>query len=331
MFKKIYLAVLGFITVLCIIGGSLYHIGGWFSGTSLGDLFMTEHHSESEEHSHMVSADISDLSSYTNGSETSRRDSADRSENLTGTDAENTTGNSTAADNTNPSAATASTVTAPEFEKIKIDASVLEVRIEEGQAFHISYDCVDYLTPEITLENKVLTIKQPSVRKLVNNTAQSQMTITVPADTCLKELNIQTDVGDILLSNIYANKAVLLANVGSIEGSDCILDSVDAESDVGEIAFTNSELAAGEISADVGSISLTNCTFTDLEISGDLGDIVLTTPLDLSDFDIELSVDLGSITVNGTSYKKSFRQKYQGSRQLEVENEVGSIDLQYGQ
>lgn len=215
------------------------------------------------------------------------------------------------------------------FDSIKIDASVLDISVETGDDYHISYDCVSYLTPEISMQNKTLVIKQPSVPKLNKTDNLCIMTITVPADTTLLQTNIQTDVGDVSLTGILSGNVTLLADVGNIEGDSCILSHTTAEADVGAITFRSCDLTEGEMSADVGAISLDNCTFTDLELSGDLGDITVRTPLDLSDYYLDFSVDLGSLKVNGNTYKSSYEQKGSGKMNLEIENSLGNVEVEY--
>ncbi len=217
------------------------------------------------------------------------------------------------------------------FDSLMIDASVMEITIETGSEYFVSYDCVSYLTPEIRTEGNVLIIEQPSVHKLSSGSNHCELTITIPSDVTLRSADIQADVGDISLTNISSEEITLLADVGNIEADSCTFTYADAEADVGAVEFDNCTLESCEISADVGAIAIEDCYFTDLELSGDLGDITVRTPLDLSNYNMELSVEMGSLKVNGNTYKKSYDQNGTSGKHLQIENALGNIDVEYGE
>jgi len=215
------------------------------------------------------------------------------------------------------------------FTAIRIDASVLEINIKTGDDYHVTYDSVSYLTPQIRTKDSVLIIEQPSVFKLNTNNNQCELTITVPSDITLQNLDVQADVGNIHFTDIKSGKTALQADVGNIEADNCSFSYINAEADVGAIQFDGCVLEKGELSADVGAITLDDCTFTDLELSGDLGDITVRTPLDLSDYSMELSVEVGKLKVNGTTFKRSYNQRGSEMKHLEIENELGNVEVEY--
>ena len=217
------------------------------------------------------------------------------------------------------------------FDSVRIDASVLAITIKASSTYHVSYDCESRLAPELKVDEGTLIIKQPDNRLPNTRNTHCELTIAVPAYITLDILEAQTDVGDINISKVAAETTSLQADVGSINIRDCSFAFTNTEADVGSITFENCILDGGEMSADIGEIRLTDCTFSNLELSSDLGDVIVFTPSDLKDYQIELSVDLGEIRINNESYKKEYNQRGASGKRLEIENEVGSIDIKYGE
>lgn len=276
MKKTIYIVTITIITVLCIIGGSIYHILGW-----MGSIF--------------------DFGDWSWGGSFLDHSRVTYSEDL------------------------------PDFEEIHLDCSVMDITIETGDTFHLSFDCVAYLVPDVNVIDGTLRLKQPSVPHFGGSNNHCDMTLTIPSDVALSTSNISLDVGDIRLSDItFQKKCTIKTDVGDLRIQNCTFADAELESDVGDIRLEDSELITSEINADVGDVKLTECTFGYLNISGDVGDITVESGSDLSEYPMEFSCDFGNVTVNGRNHKRYFSQDGSLTKSgLYLENSVGDIKVEY--
>ncbi len=253
--KKIYISILVVITVICIIGGTAFHVLNWFSGSF--HLWNWES-GAGLDHSRVTYSEVLDS-----------------------------------------------------FENITIEGSVLDITVKSGSSYSLSYDCVSYLLPDISLENDTLTIIQPAVPHFGGSNNYCQMTLTVPSKSALNELYISTDVGDVSISELTSHSATIQSDVGELDIEKC--------------SFTISDL-----SADVGDVEIKSCNFTHLNVSADVGDISIDSNGDLSAYQIELTTSMGAVTVNGEKHKKTFHQQSSGlSNSLTAYTSLGDIDLSY--
>lgn len=274
MKKTVFLAILTVITILCIIGGTIYHVSGFIDNIHLFDFSGV-----TLDHSRVTYSEDLD-----------------------------------------------------EFSAIDLDTSVMDITLETGDTFHLSYDCVSYLVPEVTVKKGTLFLTQPDVPHFGGSNNACSMTLTVPSGTVFTNADISSDVGNIRISGLQAEDADIQADVGDLTISGCTFTRSELDADVGDIDIGDTDFGKSEITADVGDVEITGALFTNLEISNDIGDISVDVDADLSDYQMDLSTDLGSVTLNGVGYKRSFSQKgtkdSKGLR-LTIENSTGDIDVTY--
>ena len=226
------------------------------------------------------------------------------------------------------------------FQDVSIDGSVLDITMETGDDFSISYDCASNLVPEIAVENGTLTVTQPDTQLNFHfgiNISSAKdyscnMTLTIPADVVLNDLDVYTDVGEIAISGIAASSATIQSDVGDLDIRKCTFERADLVSDVGDIDIAECALGEASSYADVGNVSLDSCSFTNLDTSCDVGDISIDTYIDLSGCYIDLSSDVGEVLVNGKKFDKNFHQQSSGNSgkcSLTAEAGTGDISLTY--
>lgn len=223
------------------------------------------------------------------------------------------------------------------FDSIKIDADIADVKLETGDTYSLSYECSSELVPEVTVEHNTLTLTQPNTphnwknwKKI--NKAKCKITLTLPSDAVIDEGNIYSSVGNITIKDMQAKDMTLEASVGEINLSSCTFQHSDFTANVGNLETEDCDLGNGKVTADVGNISLSHCSFTNLDVTNSTGNISLDTALDLTNYDISMSTDFGSLTINGDAKKKSFAQAAKDSsttNKLTIENSLGNIDVDY--
>jgi hypothetical protein len=223
-----------------------------------------------------------------------------------------------------------------DFSEISIDGSVLDITIESGTEYRLSYDCDSNLVPTVSVEQGVLTIKQPKNRNTgisfgvtINH---SKMTLTVPSDRVLNSIDVFSDVGDISISDLTASAASVSSDVGDITLTGCDFSQIDVMADVGDVTLGNCSFDCGSADSDVGDIVLTGCGFRQMELTGDVGDIEVRSDTDLSGAKLMLETDMGEVSVNGISHKKEFQQERSDKDtdcSLTAETSMGDISVVY--
>ena len=181
------------------------------------------------------------------------------------------------------------------FEDIEIDTSVMDITINTGNSYHLEYDCVAFLKPEMSVKDNIFKLEQPSVRHLGSNN-KCKMTLTVPSGTVLDNADILSNVGDIKIYNTEIRDITVEADVGNISLESCTFATSDVEGDVGNI-----------------NIIIDSCEFYDIDLYNDIGDVTLNTNADLSNYEIDLSTDVGSIKYKGENKKREYYQSASGT------------------
>ncbi len=176
------------------------------------------------------------------------------------------------------------------FSKIKIDASIMEIRIQEGETFYISSNWNrEWLRPEVSVEHGELKVSQKSSRKNKAGTNNCRLTLTVPAGSKFEFLKINSNVGEIKIRNIDAEDISIDTNVGEISLRDVSFDNVTIDSNVGEVN--------------------------------------LETGASLKEYAISLSTDVGDVHYDGNRYKHSYNQSGNSNKSIKINTNVGEINV----
>lgn len=196
------------------------------------------------------------------------------------------------------------------FDAISMDISVADLNIQTGDTYSISYDCNrDKLVPKFHLDNGTLVVTQSKARHInFPGSTKCEITITVPADAILQDMNIDGSVGDMDFSSIRTEKSRFDFSVGDVDLKDSAL---------GECTIDTS----------TGDIDLENCTFDNLKIDTSVGDVDVITSQDLGDYNITLDTSVGEVSVNGRSHKTHYEVQGDSGKKLTVDNSTGDISL----
>lgn len=206
---------------------------------------------------------------------------------------------------------------------IKIDVDIAEISIKYDSEAKVSYSYKGYNAPEVSVEKNKLIITEKSGTNNFNgiNSNDCELNITLPYNTKIDSasididcgsfeckdlvfdsLNINASLGSIELKDIEADSFFAKADCGAIEVSDSKFDTVEAEDNLGSIDFNNVTFRSGDFKADLGSIELKG-DFDEIEAKCDLGSIEIKSSKDINAMKLDLDADLGSIEVNGKSWK----------------------------
>ena len=177
------------------------------------------------------------------------------------------------------------------FSAIKIDAAVMEIRIEEGDKFYLESTFTrEWMRPRISVTNGTLEVKQGRQKNGFNGGNNNcRVVITVPAGTKFSDVDIDSNVGDIKLRKLTAENIDIQTNVGEVSVRDVNFDRLEVDSNVGEVS------------------------------------VVPVSSVD--EYSISVSTDVGEVRVDGKKYKRSYNSKGSTGKRIQVSANVGEINI----
>ncbi len=310
MGKKIYLSIMVLVTAVCVVVGTVVHIK---KGAA-----------EKKEHVKTVYTE-ENQSSGTDG-QTEKQAAADGTE---------SGGKTAKPSGENPNTVLKTPSKDQLVSEIHVDSDVLDLTIFPGPEYDVSYEGIEDLKPEVTLENGILTISQKKKEplnffKLFSPSGKAMMTVQLP-DDALGQLTADMDTGDLDISDLSVGNGVIRMDVGDIDLDRVILGTFSLENDTGNIEMEDCTSTNLTIDTDVGNVELEGCAFKDLKIASDVGDVVIDSREDLSRYVMLLSRDVGRITINGEDMSKKHQQTVVGeaSGSLTVETDTGDLEITY--
>lgn len=180
------------------------------------------------------------------------------------------------------------------FSEIRVESDVMDVTIQKGTDYSLSYRTAGKNKPAYSVKDGVLSVTQKQQKKhwnlgMVSNKSAA-MTITVPEDVALKDVDITSNVGDVDINGI-------------------VTERFECELDVGDMTAKNAELGESTIDADVGDIEAALVGESDA-------------------YDISFDCGVGEATLNGENVKKNTQiHAADAEGKIELSADVGDIDV----
>ena len=177
-----------------------------------------------------------------------------------------------------------------EFSKLDVDGNIMSIQIKEGDTWLIecSYSHKQ-LKPEFTNKDGVLRVGQKSQVKHLAGSKKCDLLITVPANTELAKANVKVNIGEIEISDLTVKNLDTNVNIGEIELDSVKFDNLDGEVNIGDFKIEDFK--------------------------------------DFDDFNANLKADLGEIKINRNSYGKKMTQKRNTSKKMDIEINIGQLEI----
>lgn len=174
-----------------------------------------------------------------------------------------------------------------EFESININANVMGITIKNGDSFKIesTYNR-EYLKPEYEVKNGVLHITQ-NMPKNTNGNNNASTIITIPNRNAMRNIDTKVNVGEVQLNGIEVNNI--------------------------------------EVKTNVGRVFIKNTVFNDAELKTNVGEVEVTVDDKLNEYSMDFKTDVGDVSVDGRSYKRSYSSSGSTKKRIEAKTNVGAI------
>lgn len=215
------------------------------------------------------------------------------------------------------------------FDKIDVDAELMDVTITEGECFYLSCEYSYRLEPVYEVKKGTLIIRQQPYRSWgINSTGYCNLTLTIPAGTTLDTVEVQTALGNARAEKIAASKCELQSNLGNCSAEDCSFEEADLNTNMGEVSIKNTNLGDAKANSDMGAVKVEASTFEGLDVSASMGDIRVDSAQNLDGYDMELTTDMGSVKVNKRDEGTKYHQSGDDGK-LELDTSMGNIHVTY--
>ena len=222
----------------------------------------------------------------------------------------------------------------------KIDASSITIR---------DLECVTSVIDNDYGDIELTEIKSGDMKIKANAGKIDASTITVA-----RLLEIDNDFGNIKLSSIDAGDISIEADAGRIEmntvtskgylqvdnnfgdvrAKDIQASDMNVDLDAGQMIFERVITNTAKIESNYGDINFDRITLNGFcEVKNDSGNVTFGLTNDESEVGYELKADVGSISVGGrsnTSIDNVSQNVINGTTQIDIKNNFGSITLEFG-
>lgn len=196
------------------------------------------------------------------------------------------------------------------FTNIEVQVNVIDVYIQSGDKYEVKIECDERVKPELEIKDNILILKSlQDVDNIPYNT-KNVCYITVPVDTELGSININSDVGDVQIDNTLAQNIILTVSVG-------------------DVMVNGSDIKTCDIDASVGDVTLTDTKFDNIQAQVDTGDTQITTTENLSDYSFDIKTAVGDININNDEYEEKYTKTGSADKQIKVTSSVGYVKVNY--
>lgn len=196
------------------------------------------------------------------------------------------------------------------FTNIEAQVNVIDVYIQSGDKYEVKIECDERVKPELEIKDNILILKSlQDVDNIPYNT-KNVCYITVPVDTELGSININSDVGDVQIDNTLAQNIILTVSVG-------------------DVMVNGSDIKTCDIDASVGDVTLTDTKFDNIQAQVDTGDTQITTTENLSDYSFDIKTAVGDININNDEYEEKYTKTGSADKQIKVTSSVGYVKVNY--
>ena len=214
------------------------------------------------------------------------------------------------------------------FDKVEGNIDAGNVKFVYGDDYGFAYDNYpEKEIPKAEINGKTLKITQKVKNKnrigdFKNGYNGAEIVITLPEDMAV-DVDLHLSMGAVETKGITFGDMKLDADMGSIELDTVTVKDMDLTADMGAITVEDSVFSDGDIKAAMGGIELKNVKFDDADLEADMGGIKINgsfnelkarcsmggidVTADDDDAKMNLSADLGGITVNGQSVGRSYK------------------------
>lgn len=218
------------------------------------------------------------------------------------------------------------TETYQDVHSIDIDVHYSDILIESGDDFRVDATNVSRYFSS-SEKNGTLKIKEKRNWFWMGNSF-GRIVVTIPTDTILRNLEIDSGAGKIEIDKIVADQLEISQGAGVLKINEGDFLKTNIDGGAGKIDIDSSMLNNLDLDAGVGNIDIEAMLTGNSDIDSGVGEINLKLLGTKEDYRIHVEKGVGSIQIDGENYSKdaSFGS---GNNRIEIDGGVGSITVDF--
>ena len=158
---------------------------------------------------------------------------------------------------------------------------------------------------------------------------RSIITLTLPADMILREADIDTGAGRILIESLSTNELSLDLSAG-----EAVIENLTVSGDAeinggaGRLEIKSSEIGHIDLDHGIGELIITSLIKNGGELDCGVGSVVLSLIGSESDYSLNVEKGIGSIEIDGRNAENG-RTYGTGPSRIEISGGVGSVEVDF--
>lgn len=208
--------------------------------------------------------------------------------------------------------------------EIEVDLKSTSLRILKGKTFEIKKDNISEEV-KIDMSGGILKVKEESF-KFWKNKAGGVLSIYVPGETILSDLDISIGAGKVEIDDVVANRFDLEQGAGKVKIKSSVFNEVSIDGGAGKIDIEDTTLKNLDMTAAVGSTHIEGHILGDSKIECGVGSVKLKLYDSREDYRLEVEKGIGSIKIDGEDAPTATGN---GANSLKIEGGVGSVSIDF--
>lgn len=226
------------------------------------------------------------------------------------------------------------------FPEIQVETDLYDIEFLPSTEYKVEYSYIeDVMKPKISLEDGTLYIKAKNNDEKINksffsflNKNNQDLTLKVyyPAGVALSTVKIDNAVGDVSINDFECDMLIADLDLGDINLKNADVGITKVDLALGDFSAENFESGFLRAKVNKGDIEVNGKLEGTTDIECDMGDVDLETSLSQKEYNYSLNVNLGNVTVNGTTIEFGSVSNYvEAENDITVNCELGAIDIDF--
>ena len=210
-----------------------------------------------------------------------------------------------------------------QYTKMDLEIAASNVIIKaEGDTYKVE----TYQLPKSTkIENKNGTLEIKDTKKFTIP-QESQITIYVPTETNLEELELDMGAGVVDIENINSNKVDFSFGAGSVNIKNLVSTNAEIECGAGEVIIEDSDLTNTKLDAGVGKLVYTGYMKGNSKVNCGIGEVNLKLAGGEEIYTIDAEKGIGDIKINANKIANEIITG-NGENKISIDGGIGNINI----
>ena len=213
------------------------------------------------------------------------------------------------------------------IDTIDIDINISNLVIKQGTEFKVeAFNVPNNFSSKAI--GRTLKIKENGNRNLFKDYEMAKIVIEVPQNTTLNKINVETDIGSILIENVKTNEFDFDSGVGATIIRNVESNRTDINTGSGEIKIEKSKLNNLDFEAGVGKVKLEAEITGISKIEAGVGEINIRLLGNKEDYKINTKTGIGNISIDNKKYtnNSSFGN---GTNIIRITGGMGNVNITF--